>query len=226
MNKIICGDSVEVLKGMPNEIIDMCITSPPYFGLRDYGADGQIGLEYTIKEYIDRLIAVFDEVKRVLRPTGTCWVNLGDSYGGNTTSGPGHKELPNTEKLPDKCLLQIPARFSIAMTDSGWILRNTIIWHKPNSMPSSAKDRFTNDFEYLFFFTKNKKYYFNQQFDALKQSSIERAIRKYKDGKTNKYNGLTAAKQRKYADKITRGIITTRNRRAVWSINTANKYKN
>lgn len=169
-NKIVCGDSLEVLKTLPSESIDCAITSPPYWALRDYGVAGQLGLEPTFQEYITKLCDMFDELKRVLKKEGTCWVNLGDTYSGNKegktdnkvsnylkdTSTGIHKKATITEK----CLCQIPSRFAIEMTNRGWILRNTIIWYKKNAMPSSVLDRLTNKYEQVFFFTKDKKYYF------------------------------------------------------------------
>lgn len=174
MNEIYTGDVLEVLKTLESNSVDMVITSPPYWALRDYGIEGQLGLEPTFNEYIEKLCIVFDEVKRLLKPEGSCWVNLGDTYSGSNKGVGGDKEKnkemftfnkkPNIkETLTDKCLVQIPSRFAIAMCDRGWILRNEIIWHKPNAMPSSVADRFTVDYEKLFFFTKNKKYYFKQQ---------------------------------------------------------------
>ncbi len=172
-NKIIKGDSLKMLKTIPSNSIDCIITSPPYWALRDYGVSGQLGLEKTFQEYINKLCDILDECKRVLKPSGTCWVNIGDTYGGTSSKGdyrdPKYKDGRNGQKktltqgLMQKCLLQIPSRFAIEMTNRGWILRNEIIWHKPNAMPSSVKDRFTVDFEKVFFFTKNKKYFFKQQ---------------------------------------------------------------
>jgi len=173
INKIICGDALEVLKEMPGESVNCCVCSPPYWNLRDYGEEGQLGLEKTFEEYITKLCDIFDEVKRVLRKDGTCWVNLGDSYGGSGNRSGHTLETSNLNRLTigygategnqkatkgyEKCLLDIPYRFSIEMTNRGWIKRNTIIWWKPGCMPSSASDRFTVDFEYLFYFTKNNK---------------------------------------------------------------------
>ena len=169
------GNSIEILKTLSNDYIDLIITSPPYYGLRNYGVDGQIGLEKTPQDYINNLMNVFTECKRVLKKTGSLWVNIGDSYGGTGSKGewrdPKYKEGRNgqvvslTAKLSPKSLLGIPERFVISMTDAGWIRRNTIIWYKPNCMPSSAKDRFTNDFEYFYFFTKSQKYYFETQYE-------------------------------------------------------------
>ena len=161
-NIVYQGDCLEVLKNIPDKSVDCIMTSPPYWALRDYGKEGQIGLEHNFFEYIEKLCSIFDEVKRVLKDSGTCFVNLGDTF--STVSGnqgygahPKHKallnEVPRKLKthLPDKCLCQIPSRFAIEMCNRGWILRNEIIWHKPNNMPSSAKDRFTVDFEKFYF---------------------------------------------------------------------------
>jgi len=188
LNKITCCDCLEGMKKLDDECIDTVMTSPPYWALRDYGVEGQLGLEKTFDEYISKLCDIFDEVKRVLKKEGTIWVNLGDTYsrdkrkkdGINHTLNKKNKEVhieplmnPNYG-LPDKCLTLIPFRFAIEMVNRGWILRNTIIWHKRNCMPSSAKDRFTVDFEYLFFFSKSKKYYFERQFEKYQESSLKR----------------------------------------------------
>jgi len=235
INKIICGDCLEVLKTLPDESIDMCMTSPPYWALRDYGVKGQLGLEPTFQEYITKLCDIFDEVKRVLKREGTCWVNMGDTYGGSgagtTKNADTSKYIENSKqvyvlpngtarasKMPSKCLLQIPNRFAIEMTNRGWILRNEIIWYKPNCMPSSVKDRFTVDFEKIFFFTKNKKYWFETQLeDAIEIYSETRAKRP----ETSKMKAI-------YSSGKPSGNFTTnklrpdnkRNKRTVWRINT------
>ena len=187
INQIICGPALDVLKPMPDGTarsgFSCSVSSPPYWALRDYGVNGQLGLEKTFEEYIDKLCTIYDEVKRVLRKDGCVFVNLGDTYGGG---GGGYSEKstlagftnPNTKgrqmnenkikinkTLPAKSLCLIPQRFAIEMVNRGWILRNTIIWHKPNPMPSSAKDRFTVDFEYVYFFVKSKKYWFEPQYE-------------------------------------------------------------
>jgi DNA modification methylase len=182
------GDALNVLKTFEDESIDCCVTSPPYWALRDYKVKGQLGLEPTFHEYIDKLCTIFDQVKRVLKKTGACWVVLGDTYSNNggvnqpqqnskggvsKSDGNRNQEyVVNTSSfsrpksnMPDKSLCMIPERFSIEMINRGWILRNKIIWHKPNCMPSSAKDRFTVDWEYVFFFTKSQKYYFETQYE-------------------------------------------------------------
>lgn len=148
-NYISNGDCLELMKKLPDGSIDMVITSPPYFNLRDYGVEGQIGSENDFNSYIENLISVFNEVYRILKDDGSCWVNIDDVYS-------------------DQSLLCIPDRFKIKMVENGWICRNEIIWHKPNAMPSSAKTRFNTDFEKLFFFTKKKKYFFNTQYEPLK----------------------------------------------------------
>jgi len=154
---------------------------------------GQLGLESDFNLFVKHLCDIFDQIKRVLKPIGTCWVNLGDTYGGSggdrgkvgdtrTSSGIDTRPLSmstkgNIENTKgyEKCLLNIPHRFAIEMTNRGWVHRNTIIWHKGSVMPESVKDRFTEDYEYLFFFTKNKKYYFKQQFEPITFSAIERS---------------------------------------------------
>lgn len=183
LNRVIHGDALKALQHLPTESIDCVVTSPPYWSLRDYGVKSQIGLEASPEEYIARLCQVFDEVRRVLRPTGSCWINLGDAYatrGSKTGKRPKHPQQilsPSSNhaldfkrplaRLPGKCLVQLPARFALGMIERGWILRNEIIWHKPNCLPQSVRDRFTVDFEKLFFFVKQRRYYFQQQFEPL-----------------------------------------------------------
>lgn len=209
INRILHGAALDVLHRLPESCVDMCVTSPPYWALRDYNTvaqhwdekrgcehdwndhafcntcnawSGQLGLEPTSDLFIKHLCNIFDEVKRVLKPTGTCWVNLGDTYAGSGksvgTSPENAKEryILNTrpvvmDTLPAKSLSQIPARFAIEMCNRGWILRNELIWWKPNCMPSSVKDRFTVDFEKLFFFVKGKQYYFETQYESLSPNS-------------------------------------------------------
>jgi DNA modification methylase len=183
-NKIYQGNSLDVLNTFPDESVDCVVTSPPYWGLRDYGISGQLGHENNIEEYIENLCKIFDEIYRVLCPAGTCFINLGDTYSGSNrgvgdkTPDPIFKTYtrsknikPSKTRFPNKCLCMIPERFAIEMCNRRWILRNQIVWHKPNQLPSSAKDRFTVDFEKVFFFTKNKKYFFNQQFEPYKDGS-------------------------------------------------------
>ncbi len=173
---ILSGDALTQLRTLPTASAHMAITSPPYWQQRDYHVAGQLGLEASYEAYITKLCDVFDEVKRVLRPDGTAWVNLADSYSGSGGQLPsplhtkarrlGHTlpVQPRTS-LPRKSLCLIPFRFALEMVRRGWLLRNTIIWHKPNVVPESVKDRFTLDFEYLFFFASSRRYYFQQQFE-------------------------------------------------------------
>lgn len=231
-NIILQGDCLERLKELPDESVDCVVTSPPYWALRDYGVEGQLGLEPTFQEYINKLCDIFDEVKRVLKKEGTCWVNMGDTYGG---TGSGQKDtgkhgytpeaMATTKnkpqsKLQGKSLIQIPSRFAIEMTNRGWILRNEIIWYKPNGMPSSVKDRFTVDFEKVFFFVKNKKYWFETQYEeSIWYDKDKRAITGgiTKSGKSvseqgNQYAINKSGSFNKEAGK--------RNKRCVWKVTT------
>ncbi len=157
VNKIFNGDSLEVLKEFPSNSVDLVVTSPPYYNLRNYQNDKQIGTEKTPKDYINNLIDIFRECKRVLKKTGSIWVNIADSYNKH------------------KSLIGIPERLVIAMQDElNLIRRNTIIWHKPSCMPSSAKDRFTIDFEYFYFFMKEPdSYYFETQYEPMKTDMLK-----------------------------------------------------
>ena len=180
---------LETLSRMPDNSIDCIITSPPYWQLRDYGYDGQWGLEPTFNEYLEHLWSLMRECYRVLKSEGTCWVNLGDSY--STQSGinlairnGNHKQQDSTyltnrgesgnlikdKSLPNKCLLLIPHRFAIGCIDMGWIVRNDIIWAKRNGMPESVTDRFSKKHEYMFFMVKSEKYYFD--LDAVRDKTI------------------------------------------------------
>ena len=241
LNKIILNDCLEGIKQMPDSSVDCCISSPPYWGLRDYGVDGQIGLEENYSEFIAKLIELYSEIQRVLKPTGTCFVNLGDTYAGSgsgtTKNADTSKYVENSKQvyvLPNgtakaskfrgtnlnKSLLMIPERFAIGMIDAGWILRNQIIWHKPNQMPQSAKDRFTVDFEKIFFFVKEPTgYYFEQQLEPVAETSLKRAEYGW-DGNTME-TGKAAGGISKIDKMGTRFVNPEgRNKRTVWSINT------
>jgi site-specific DNA-methyltransferase (adenine-specific) len=201
-NHIYQGDVLEVLKTFNSSTIDCVITSPPYWNLRDYGVVGQLGLEKTPEEYIDNICNVFDEVKRTLKDTGSLFVNLGDGY------------------LPNKSLSQIPSLFSIEMMNRGWILRNEIIWHKPNAMPSSAKDRFTVDYEKIFFFTKiSKNYYFKQLLDP-----YTKPLERWGGDTLEPVEGASTWEegtgQKSYRRRNFRPNPNGKNKRTVWSINT------
>ncbi len=228
---IIHGDCLKKLKELSEKSINMCMTSPPYWALRDYGVEGQLGLEPTFEEYINKLCDIFDEVKRVLRDDGTCWINIGDTYSStrwtnDEDSGQpmnkfqdGHRGInpvKETGNIPDKCLVMIPFRFATEMVNRGWILRNTIIWYKPQCMPSSVKDRFTVDFEYLFFFSKKKKYYFETQYEPIAKSSMKDK-RRGKIEYEGKWSNMpqTISKRKSFAYIEEGG----RNKRTVWTIN-------
>lgn len=183
LNKIYNGDALYILKQMPDKYINCCVTSPPYYGLRDYGVDGQIGLEETPEEYINKLVDVFREVKRVLKDEGTLWLNIADSYAG---SGKGAATYPdnakkykqgsnkgmvgaiNTTKIKHngfkpKDLIGIPWMLAFALRTDGWYLRQDIIWSKPNPMPESVRDRCTKSHEYIFLLSKSPRYYYDSE---------------------------------------------------------------
>ena len=161
MDKIITGNAIEVLKEFPDCSVDCCITSPPYLGLRDYGVNGQIGLENSVEAYINRLIDIFREVRRVLKNDGTLWLNIGDSYASNNS------EYSNCKQ---KDLIGIPWLLAFALRNDGWYLRQDIIWEKPNAMPESVRDRCTKSHEYIFLFSKRTKYYFD--YEAIKEPAV------------------------------------------------------
>jgi len=244
LNKIYNIDCLEGLKQLEDNSIDCCITSPPYWALRDYGVEGQLGLEPTFQEYINKLCNIFDEVKRVLKKDGTCWVNMGDTYDGSGKGATGYsdkstlqgysgentkgrrmaKESWNFKKAPKvngepKSLCQIPSRFAIEMCDRGWILRNEIIWHKPNCMPSSVKDRFTVDFEKIFFFTKNKKYYFETQYEEMTDTSKKR-LNQNIDSQNGSWRGIGGGYKINGAMKAKGNPEMGRNKRCVWRVPT------
>ncbi len=172
-NKIINADAREALGKIPSNTIDCCITSPPYYGLRDYGVDGQIGLEETLSEYITKMVLVFREVNRIMKPEGTLWLNLGDSYcnswkGGNSVrfindhSKHGRKGY-TPEGMKPKDIMGVPWRIAFALQADGWYLRQSIIWEKTNPMPESAPDRLTNAYEDVFLLSKSRQYWFDIQ---------------------------------------------------------------
>lgn len=216
INKIYEGNCLDVLRTFPDESIDCVITSPPYWQLRDYGWDGQWGLEPTYQMYLENLWSLMDEIQRVLKVSGTVWINLGDTYstisGGMANRNAGNLGLKDDAfgekgikqsrtQLPNKCLLLIPHRFAIGCIDRGWIIRNDIIWAKRNGMPESVTDRFSKKHEYFFFMTKSTKYYFDLDSirDKQKQDSILRQQRGYhayegdkkKGGMNNRHNDPT-----------------------------------
>lgn len=168
---ILESDSLIALQRFPSASVQCVVTSPPYWGLRDYGIEGQIGLEETLQQYINKLVAVFAELKRVLRDDGVFWLNIGDGYtsGNRGYRAPDKKNparamsvRPDTpEGLKPKDLLGVPWRLALALQDDGWFLRSDVIWNKPNAMPESVRDRPTRSHEYVFMLTKNEKYYYD-----------------------------------------------------------------
>lgn len=197
LNKIYEGTCLEVIRTFPDKSIDCVITSPPYWQLRDYGWSGQWGMEKTFQEYLEHLWELMDEIHRVLKDTGTVWINLGDTYGsfrGKSgchadkfeRNGRANKDVVSVKHVVDrpnkssfeKCLLLIPHRFAIGCIDKGWILRNDIIWAKRNGMPESVTDRLTKKHEYFFFMVKNEKYYFD--LDGIRDNHKTASIERYK----------------------------------------------
>jgi site-specific DNA-methyltransferase (adenine-specific) len=193
---LICGDSEKALTRIPDAIFQTCVTSPPYWSLRNYNIAGQIGLEQTVTAYIDHLAKVFSEVRRVLRDDGTLWVNIGDSYtsGGRTWRATDKKNPvramdirpPTPEGLKPKDLIGVPWLLAFALQKQGWYLRADCIWNKPNCQPESVKDRPTRSHEYVFLFSKNEHYYYDHK--AVRGPN-DRNMRTVWDIKTKAYPG-------------------------------------
>ena len=191
-------DALAAAKLLPDACVDCIVTSPPYYGLRDYGIDGQIGLEDTPEQFIERLVAVFRELRRALKDNGTLWVNIGDSYAGSGKGAWKNKTAPKETYVPDvdspqcqmqkiptgykaKDLIGIPWMLAFALRADGWYLRQDIIWHKPNPMPESVTDRCTKAHEYIFLFSKSARYYFDAE--AIKEPANGWNGSKFEDGK-------------------------------------------
>ena len=218
------GDALEVLKRQPDGVFNCCVTSPPYWGLRDYGADGQLGLEETPEAYVAALVEVFREVRRTLRDDGTLWLNLGDSYVGSNKGPEGgisvgktHREVPGrivASGLKPKDLVGIPWRVAFALQADGWYLRSDIIWSKPNPMPESVTDRPTKAHEYIFLLSKRATYYYDA--DAIREMGNPEG--------SHSRGAVTRIEGRKDNG---RGIMPTptagRNKRSVWTV-TAQPY--
>jgi DNA modification methylase len=222
---VIIGDVRKELQHLEMASVRTCVTSPPYFGLRDYGHDGQIGLEQTPEEYVEQMVDVFRLVRNVLTDDGTLWLNLGDSYNGSGGAGgdynknglkEGQPKYPgrNLDCLKPKDLMGIPWRVAFALQADGWYLRSDIIWHKPNPMPESVTDRPTKSHEHLFLLTKSAKYYYDHE--AIKEDGVISAGTKYAKGSEERasQSGVNA---RPPEYKIADG---KRNKRDVWTINT------
>lgn len=244
MSKIFCGNATECLKTLPNESINMCVTSPPYYGLRDYGEDGQIGVEQTPQEYIDRLVSVFDEVWRVLKKDGTLWLNIGDCYAG---SGKGPMTLAKKNNTKNKTLYQkgsrtcdvpkkwsnikpkdmigIPWMLAFALREKGWYLRSDIIWYKKNCMPESIKDRPTKTYEHIFLLSKSRRYYYDYKSiqEPIKKVTEERYLRG-RSGKTKHSQSDICQGIDRMTSVVTEKQRRYRRKRDVWEVST-NTYR-
>jgi DNA modification methylase len=233
--RIVVGDNRNTLKSLESGSIQTCITSPPYWGLRDYGEDDQIGLEQTPAEYVEELCKVFDEVWRVLADDGTLWLNLGDSYaamrdskatpdslrnGDGTKVGTAANRNPANLReagLKHKDLVGIPWRVAFALQERGWYLRQDIIWAKPNPMPESVTDRCTKSHEYIFLLTKQPKYYFDHEAIKEKAKTEPQARDKNAEG----YQADYTKGDRFSAGMRVFGADGMRNKRDVWTVNTS-----
>lgn len=235
------GDCLEVLKALPDESVHCCVTSPPYYALRDYGMEEQIGREATPKEYISRLTEVFTEVRRVLRSDGTLWLNIADTYAGKGNQGdfvdPKNPKGRNgqavalnykVEGCKPKDMIGIPWMLAFALRDSGWYLRNDIIWMKENPMPESCKDRCSRCYEHIFLLSKSRKYFFDAKAisEPIAPATAERLKRGMKGG--NKYGKpvpgqpqtQTINRPRAHGEITDSMINPMRNKRDVWVVNT------
>ena len=243
--QILCGDALEVLFTLPDNSVHCVVTSPPYYGLRDYGIAGQLGLESTIDEYLTKMVAIFAEVRRVLHKDGTCWLNLGDSY---NTSPVGHHSVASllnssTAKVGNlhesnlrasktrtiirdgyykpKDLLGIPWRVAFGLQADGWYLRQDIIWHKPNPLPESVKDRCTKSHEYIFLLTKSAKYYYDAKAIREKADKLARRAVTFRHGGDYTNNNSFHNSQKKAKDGHGDGQKQIgRNRHSVWTFAT------
>jgi DNA modification methylase len=238
-NVIINENCITGLKKLESNSIDCCITSPPYFGLRDYGTDEQIGLEETPEQFVSALVEVFREVKRVLKDDGTLWLNLGDSYWGggwrgaslNDNSGIIQKNHKGThcgesmkgigtgkhDIIKPKDLMGIPWRVAFALQEDGWYLRQDIIWHKPNPMPESVTDRCTKSHEYIFLLSKSQRYYFDNE--SIKEDNADPLRKNYQSG--SRSNGKNKDRNDNDLSERTKDWIPDgRNKRSVWTVTT------
>jgi len=246
LNTIICSDALEALGTMPDNSVDCCITSPPYYGLRNYGVDGQIGLEQTPEEFIDRLVAVFREVKRVLKKEGTLWVNIGDSYNGSgksigvnfgdclQESNPHSQNTTPTrvKGLKPKDMIGVPFMLALALRSDGWYLRQDIIWAKPNSMPENVKDRCTKSHEYIFLLSKSRKYFFDHKsimepaaYDGRKGTK-HKGSQKYPQANStgSKAQSLSSRERERWRCDEHGNFV--RNKRSVWIVGTQPEREN
>ena len=227
MNKTLCGDVIEKLKELPDECVQMVVTSPPYFGLRDYGVKGQIGLEDSPEAFVSKMVEVFREVRRVLRNDGTVWMNIGDSYAMSSMRGKDSEfkgwcdqsksGIVNCKRsipkgLKPKDLIGVPWRLAFALQADGWTLRQDIIWEKAAPMPESVTDRCTKSHEYIFLLSKSQKYFFDNE--AIKEPCVtyDNIVRDRETTKLNNTPGRTKMKGLVYNN------YPTRNKRDVWKL--------
>jgi len=232
--RLIQGDCLAVLKTMPDCSVNTCVTSPPYFGLRDYGSDGQIGLEPTPDEFVQALLNVFREVRRVLRDDGTLWLNLGDSYAADrgyqvnqTKGGPKHGPAQAVNgrgqkaadyNLKPKDLIGIPWRVAFALQANDWYLRQDIIWHKPNPMPESVTDRCTKSHEYIFLLSKSPQYYYDHE--AVKEPVSQSTVARLSQQGLASQTGSARVPGKTNGNMKAVGGGESRNKRSVWTVTT------
>ena len=229
--EVLIGDCVESMKKLPDESVDMCVTSPPYYALRNYNNNPeQIGLEPTLGQYIENMVAVFTEVHRILKPHGTLWLNLGDSYNGSGGAGGdynkgGIKEGQpkytgrNEPNLKRKDLMGVPWRVAFALQDAGWWLRQDIIWNKPNCMPEPVKDRCTKNHEYIFLLTKREKYFFDHV--AIKEPVLEDSLKRAQNSWDSDHPSTGFHGQGIHTEQMGKRFVdpSGRNKRTVWTVN-------
>ena len=230
---LLLGDALETMRTLPDGSVDCIVTSPPYYGLRDYGTEGQYGLEATPAAYVATLRALFAEARRTLADDGTLWLNLGDSYayppGSAGRQGNGQRggraftaeALSGTRELPPKNLIGVPWRVAFALQDDGWTLRNEIIWHKPNAIPHPVRDRLSNRHEHLFLFAKSPRYWFD--LDAIREPHTMKPQRRPSGHKQRQKLGVLPAQTWSASQRDELGVDghpLGRNPGDVWSITT------
>ena len=229
--QILNGDCIEMMRTLPDQSVNCCVTSPPYFGLRDYGHDGQIGLEETPEAFVQKMVEVFSEVKRVLRDDGTLWLNLGDSYSGRgkgpagnlgATHNERHLEHKHSAIVPEglkpKDLIGIPWRVAFALQADGWYLRQDIIWHKPNPMPESVTDRCTKAHEYIFLLSKSAKYFYDIK--SVMEPVASGTVARLSQPTISQQVGSDRVPGKTNGNMKAVGSTETRNRRSVWTVTT------
>ena len=228
--EVLVGDCIDSMKKLPDESVDMCVTSPPYYGLRNYQNDEQIGLEATLGGYINNMVMVFEEVRRILKPHGTLWLNLGDSYNGSGGAGgdyakggmrEGQPKYPGRKEptLKRKEIMGVPWRVAFALSEAGWFLRQDIIWNKPNCMPEPVKDRCTKNHEYIFLLTKQEKYYYDH--DAIREPVKEDSIKRSQNSWDSDHPSTGFHGEGIHTDKMGTRFVNPkgRNKRTVWTVN-------